>query len=576
MNNIVRTQLTPEGKNFIRNVCINENQNNRLLTGNASKNIGNKIGLPNTEPPTPNSYVWVCKPKFPDNPTTFEGNRIITTGTELAEALIIWFNTLGKRYQIDANIMAAQAYVESKFQLWTYSSTAMGISQFTMETIYTVLVNNFNEGLNNIDIQNRNIITSGLTNPLDINSYRINEGKSRIPNQNKAILHQNLCDNPQILLEAQFKYMRRLSDRTNNLASSALFCYNRGSAFAMSTYSTTIEKAKNYKSGNDSEYYKEGVDYVLKTFIVLGDKSNALAFNGRKTKTKNIYFGYDHLFKYIDNKNEEFNQLIWENNNFQVFDANIQESEDLGIDVNGFENNVVVEELSENPKYKFIYFPEENYNRAPVVDKTQVVLHHTVSSDDPTGNINHWIDHYKNKGHKVSTAFIINRRGNIYQLFLTDYWGLHIGADEPYDGRALHERSIGIELSSWGGLIERNGQWSPTIGNDVISQENIEFYPDGFFGFNAFEKYTSEQLSALETVLLAIKKGHPNINFNYNENMFGVFNEDTKKYELSEEALTGVSGIWSHTAYRKDKSDVHPQPELISMLRNIINKISIT
>ena len=570
MANIIRTQLTPQGEEFIRYVCTRENQNNRLLTGNASQNIGNRVGLPNTEPPTPNNFVWVCRPKFPDG-----SGRIITTGADLAEALIIWFNRLGQRYQIDTNIMAAQAYVESKFQLWAYSPTAMGISQFTMETVYTVLVNNFGQGLNSIDIENRDIIISGLTNPETITSYQINDGVSRIPNQNKAILHQNLCDNPQILLEGQFKYMRWLADRTNNLASSALFCYNRGPAFAMPTYSATIERAKNYRSGKNPEYFREGVDYVLKTFIVLGDKSNALAFNKGKTKAKGIYFGYEHLFKYVDFRNQEINQLVWENDNFQVFDANIQESQNLGIG-DGFEENIVVERLSENPRYKFIYFPEQNYNRVPVVNKTQIVLHHTISGDDPTGNINHWVDHYKKKGEKVSTSFIINRRGDIYQLFLTDYWGLHIGAPSPYNSRALHERSIGIELSSWGGLTLNNGQWIPAIGNTPIPQENIIMYDDGFFGFKAFEKYTPQQLSALETVLIAIKEGHPDIDYEYKDDMFGVFNENTRTYELSEEALTGVSGIWSHTAYRTDKSDVHPQPELIAMLKNIINKIPTT
>ena len=571
MNNIIRTNLTPEGKIFIKHICDKENRNNRLLRGNASQNTGNRVGLPNTEPPIPDNYVWVSNAKFPDS-----SNRLITSGTDLGDALIIWFNMLGERYQIDPNIMAAQAYVESGFCLWSYSATAMGISQFTMETIYTVIVNNFGQELNAIDIENRDIITNGLVNPLHINSYEINENKSRIPRQNKAILHQNLSDNPQILLESQFKYMRWIANRTKNLASSTLFCYNRGPAFAMPTYTATIESAKNYKSGNKPNYYREGIEYVLKTFIVLGDKTNALAFNKRKTKPRNIYFGYDHLFKYVDFNNQEINQLIWENDNFRIFDANVEESKLLGINFNN-EKNIVTEELSKNPDYKFIYFPEQNFNRTPVVNKTQIVLHHTISSDDPTGNIRHWLDHYRDsKGERVSTAFIINRRGNIYQLFLTDYWGLHIGAKSPHNNRALHERSIGIELSSWGGLNNRNGQWISTIGNHTIPQENVELYPNGYFGFNAFERYTQLQISALEAVLLAIKMGHPDIDFNYKENMFGVYNINTKKYELSIEALTGVSGIWSHTAYRRDKSDIHPQKEVIDMLKNIVNKVPST
>jgi len=34
-------------------------------------------------------------------------------------------------------------------------------------------------------------------------------------------------------------------------------------------------------------------------------------------------------------------------------------------------------------------------------------------------------------------------------------------------------------------------------------------------------------------------------------------------------ALDGKAGIWTHVSYRYDKSDCHPQPELINMLKTL-------
>ena len=40
-------------------------------------------------------------------------------------------------------------------------------------------------------------------------------------------------------------------------------------------------------------------------------------------------------------------------------------------------------------------------------------------------------------------------------------------------------------------------------------------------------------------------------------------------FEINADALNGKPGIWSHTSVRKDKSDVHPQDELIAMLKTL-------
>ena len=40
-------------------------------------------------------------------------------------------------------------------------------------------------------------------------------------------------------------------------------------------------------------------------------------------------------------------------------------------------------------------------------------------------------------------------------------------------------------------------------------------------------------------------------------------------WDVSKNALTGKPGVWSHTSYRFDKSDIHPQQEVIDMLKSL-------
>ena len=39
---------------------------------------------------------------------------------------------------------------------------------------------------------------------------------------------------------------------------------------------------------------------------------------------------------------------------------------------------------------------------------------------------------------------------------------------------------------------------------------------------------------------------------------------------ISKNAMNGVPGVWTHTSYRNDKSDCHPQKELIEMLKRLV------
>jgi len=208
-------------------------------------------------------------------------------------------------------------------------------------------------------------------------------------------------------------------------------------------------------------------------------------------------------------------------------------------------------------KIQSVDFPVDQYV-AIATEKKQIVLHHTVSGKGIKGDVSHWV----NTTSRVATSLIIDRKGVIHQCFSTKYWAHHIGMK----GRVINElgtsksnvelnnSSIGIELDSYGGLIKKDGKFVTVYGNEIDKKDVVE-YKEKYRGYSAYEKYTEAQLATLKELLdfLCEKWSIPS---KYNADMFDV----------SKNALNGVPGIWSHTSYRSDKSDVHPQSELIAAL----------
>lgn len=205
-------------------------------------------------------------------------------------------------------------------------------------------------------------------------------------------------------------------------------------------------------------------------------------------------------------------------------------------------------------------FPSNKYFNTKI-DKKQIVLHHTVSGLGVTGDITHWI-HSK---FRMGTCVIIERDGKINQVFSSSFWAYHLGVPTstyrkmkvPY--KRWDMASIGIEIDSYGGLKwnKTKEQWETVYGNR-IDPENVLEYKEGFRGYYAFEKYTDEQIESVRQLITfwSEKYGIP---MDYNTDM----------WDVSKNALSGKPGVWSHTSYRFDKSDIHPQQEVIDMLKSL-------
>ena len=204
-------------------------------------------------------------------------------------------------------------------------------------------------------------------------------------------------------------------------------------------------------------------------------------------------------------------------------------------------------------------YPARKYF-STVYDKKQIVLHHTVSGDGVTGDITHWIKSKFNMG----TCVIISRNGEINQVFSSKYWAYHLGVPGstykkigvPY--KRWDMNSIGVEIDSYGGLKKgTDGLWR-TVYGELIDQDKVVEYPKGYRGYFAFEKYTDEQIESVRQLLVFWCERY-SIPLEYKGKM----------WDVNADALSGEAGIWSHTSFRFDKSDVHPQAELITMLKNL-------
>ena len=255
------TKLSKEGKDFIRMKCSGSGKSK--LRGDASDKGGYKYNptgvLPYCSPLTDVSTPWISNPLI---------NGGVTTNGELGEALIRWYNQYAEEYSMDANIMAAQAYQESAWIVWNYAvnSSASGISQFVAGTFYEAIMKNKRKDFTNAELvaltQNMVDYTYSPGTPPE-NPFLV---KYELGKKNRPILHQNIIDNPKIMIKAQFSYMKFISTRCDKMASCSLFGYNRGPYLTnSSSYSAWIAAAKS-RSNN---YENEGIIYVYRIFKLL-------------------------------------------------------------------------------------------------------------------------------------------------------------------------------------------------------------------------------------------------------------------------------------------------------------------
>jgi N-acetyl-anhydromuramyl-L-alanine amidase AmpD len=234
------------------------------------------------------------------------------------------------------------------------------------------------------------------------------------------------------------------------------------------------------------------------------------------------------------------------------------EEEDLDTDRECYQNWIETYHLSENE-----YIKKET-------PKNYIMIHHTAGRENPYKVINHW--DADNRG-RVGTNYVIGgvsadgeeseHDGRVLRAIKDEYFGWHIGAGGSY---RMKEQTLSIEICTAGGLKKKDGKWY-TWFKEEVHPSQVCILKKKFRGYQAFQKYTNEQLKSLEALLRHLSKKH---DISLKAGMQEYMNKGKDAFEWDANIYNGkVEGLISHTNVRKDKSDVFPQPELIELIKRL-------
>lgn len=202
--------------------------------------------------------------------------------------------------------------------------------------------------------------------------------------------------------------------------------------------------------------------------------------------------------------------------------------------------------------------------------KLQIVLHHTAGNSSGPETIKMW--NADDRG-KIATCIVISGKGlsndtfdgEICQAFSSKKWGYHLGLKSdvfrangvPY--RLIDPLAIGIEICNWGPLTKKADGKFYNYVNRVVSNDQVCELDKPYKGFKYYHAYTDAQIESVRQLLVYWNKVH-GIPLKYNE---------ADMWNVSKNALSAVTGVYTHNSYRKDKSDISPQPKMIEMLKSL-------
>jgi hypothetical protein len=122
---------------------------------------------------------------------------------------------------------------------------------------------------------------------------------------------------------------------------------------------------------------------------------------------------------------------------------------------------------------------------------------------------------------------------------------------------SLDKLSIGIEICSWGPLEKRGDKFYNYVDREVPADQVTELATP-YKGYKFYHRYTDAQIESTKNLLLYWRDAY-GIDLTYNDDIWSV----------SKRALRGESGVFTHNSYRKDKTDIHPCPRMIVMLKTL-------
>ena len=195
--------------------------------------------------------------------------------------------------------------------------------------------------------------------------------------------------------------------------------------------------------------------------------------------------------------------------------------------------------------------------------KVQIYLHHTAGNSDPYAVVKDWNTDERGR---IATCVVIGGGqfdGKIVQCFPSKQWAFHLGvktsvfAERNLPAKTLDKASIGIEICSWGQLSKKGNKYYNYVGKEVPA-EQVCTLDKPFKGFKFYHKYSTAQIAAVKQLLQYWGPLYK-IPLTYKEDI----------WQVTDRALKGEPGVFTHNSVRADKNDVFPQPELIQMLSTL-------
>lgn len=201
----------------------------------------------------------------------------------------------------------------------------------------------------------------------------------------------------------------------------------------------------------------------------------------------------------------------------------------------------------------------------PTNNIRQIVLHHTQGST-ADGAIEWWSINTA----QVATNYIIDKDGTVINTVPDNCWAWSLGISTKNNdiheifknqryARNIEQMGISIELVCEGELIKNDKGYLFEDGGRYIPESNVCILDKPHRGYKYYSKYTDAQILSLEKLLRVLSERH-DINISGEHAIF----------DINYKALQGEKGLYSHVCYRScDKTDIFPQPELITMLNRL-------
>lgn len=219
-------------------------------------------------------------------------------------------------------------------------------------------------------------------------------------------------------------------------------------------------------------------------------------------------------------------------------------------------------------KIKQVPLPETQYIKEET-KKHQIVLHHTAGNSSAPGTIKMWANDDRGR---IATCVVISGKGQskdtydgeICQAFSSKHWAYHLGIKtEVFKSKglpqiAIDKHAIGIEICSWGPLEKRGDKFYNYVDREMPADQ-VTKLETPYKGHTYYHRYTDAQIESVKNLLLYWRDIH-GINLTYHED---------DMWTVSTRALKGENGLYTHNSYRKDKTDIHPCPRMIAMLKSL-------